>query len=107
MPYFVFSAEDDAFDVYGEVVDLAGRWSSMCLALRLLPSDRGKIEVAHPGNPDECLQAVVVKWLQRGYNYQRFGPPTWRMLVKAVGDPTGGNNIALAEIIAKKHPGMY
>ena len=105
--YFIFIAEDDAFDVYGEVVGLAGRWSSMCLALRMHPSDRSKIAAAHPGNPEECLQAVVVKWLQKGYNYQRYGSPCWRMLVEAVGNPAGGNDCALAEAIAKRHLGMY
>ena len=108
LPFFtVYSAEDDTYDVYQEVVGLSGRWSSMCLALRLRPSDRNKIAVAHSQNPDKCLEAVVIKWLQKGYNYQKYGPPTWRMLVEAVGDPAGGNNCALAETIAKKHPGMY
>ena len=79
----------------------------MCLALRLHPSDQSKIAVAHPGNLDECLQAVVVKWLQKGYNYQMRGFPSWRMLVGAVGNPAGGNNYTLAEAIAKRHPGMY
>ena len=105
--YFVYSADDDAFEVYYEVASLAGRWSNMCLALRLLPFDRSKIAVAHPGNPDECLQAVVVKWLQKGYNYQMHGFPSWRMLVGAVGNPAGGNDFTLAEAIAKRHPGMY
>ena len=102
----MYSGEEDTRDVYREVVGLAGRWSGMCLALRLLPSDYRAIEAAHLGNPHKCLQAVVVKWLQKGYNYQRYGPPTWRMLVEAVGDPAGGNNYTLAETIAKKHPGM-
>ena len=77
----------------------------MCLALGLLPSDQSAIAAVHPENPHKCLQAVVVKWLQKGYNYQKFGSPTWRMLVKAVDDPAGGNNSALAETIANKHPG--
>ena len=93
--------------MYREVVGAAGRWSGMCLALGLLPSDKSTIEAADRGNPHDCLQAVVVKWLQKGYDYQRHGPPTWRMLVEAVGDPAGGNNCALAEAIAKKHPGMF
>lgn len=93
--------------MYSEVVGLAGRWSNMCLALRLLPSDHSKIEAANPGNPDECLKAAIVMWLQKCYNFQKFGSPTWRMVVKAVGDPAGGNNSALAETIAKQHPGMY
>ena len=79
----------------------------MCLALRLRPSDRSKIAAAHRGNPHGCLQAVVVKWLQKGYDYQLCGPPTWRMLVESVGDPAGGNDTALAEAIANRHPGMY
>ena len=105
--FVVYSAEEETHDVYSEVVDLAGSWSSICQALRLLPSDQSAIEAAHPGNPHKCLQAVVVKWLQKSYNYQKFGSPTWRMLVEAVGDPAGGNNVTLAETIAKKHPGMH
>ena len=108
LSYFVmYSAEKDTHDVYREVVGLAGWWSSLCLTLGLLPSDMSAIEAAHPGNPHDRLRAVVVKWLQKCYDYQRFGPPTWRMLVEAVGDPAGGNNGALAEAIAMKHPGTY
>jgi len=103
--FVMYSAEEDTQDVYCEVVSLAGSWSRVCLALRLLPSDRNAIEAAHPGNPHDCLLAVIVKWLQKGYNYQRFGSPTWRMLVKAVGDIAGGDT--LAETIANKHPGMH
>ena len=91
--------------MFGEVIDLAGRWSSLGLALRLLPSDLSAIAAAHPGDPYSCLQTVIVKWLQKCYIYQMFGPPTWKMLVKAVGNPAGGNNRTLAERIAKKHPG--
>ena len=108
LPYFlIHSAEKDTRDVYREVVDVAGRWSGMCLTLGLLPSDKSAIEAADRGNPHGCLQAVVVKWLQKSYDYQRYGPPTWQMLVEAVGDPAGGNNCALAEAIAKKHPGKF
>ena len=102
-----YSDEEDTRDVYRDVIGLAGRWSGMCLALGLLPSDQSTIAATHPGNPHDCLQAVVVQWLQKGYNYLRYGPPTWRMLVEAVGDSAGGNNSTLAESLAKKHPGMY
>ena len=105
--FVVYSAEKDTLAVYREVVSLAGNWSDMCLVLGLLPSDQNAIEAAHPGNPHKCLQAIVVKWLRKVYDYQKFGYPTWRMLVEAVGDPAGGNNVTLAETIAKKHPGMH
>ena len=105
--FIVYSAEEDTLSVYREVVSLAGSWSDVCLVLGLLPSDQSAIEAAHLGNPHKCLRAVVVKWLQKSYNYQKFGSPTWRMLVEAVGDPAGGNNVTLAETIAKKHSGMH
>ena len=79
----------------------------MCLALRLPPSDRSEISNAYHEKSEECLQAVLVKWLKKGYNYQKFGSPTWRMLVEAVADPTGGNDSALAKFLAQKHLGMH
>ena len=79
----------------------------MCLALRLPPSDQSEISTAYLGNPEECLRAVLVKWLKKGYNYQKFGSPTWRMLVEAVVDPTGGNDSALANFLIQKHQGMH
>ena len=54
-----------------------------------------------------CLRMVLKKWLQKSYNYQRCGFPSWRMLVEAVGDPAGGNDCALAEAIVKNHTGAY
>ena len=100
--FVVYSAEEDAYDVLHEVNGLAGRWSDMCLALGLR-SLEDKIKAEHSKNPGDCLRAVVDKWLQKNYNCQRFGSPTWKTLVKAVADEVGGNNIALAENIAKKH----
>ena len=77
----------------------------MCFALRLIPSDESAINAMYPSNPSDCLRAVVTKWLQKAYDYHVHGPPTWRMLVEAVADPAGGDNVALAEEIARNHQG--
>ena len=37
---------------------------------------------------------------------ERFGKPTWKRLAEAVEDHVGGNNRALAEKIAREHPGV-
>ena len=100
-------AGDDLHDVYEEVYTLAARWPDMCLALKLPISCQEMIEANHRGDSARCLQTVLVKWLQKDYNHNRHGPPTWRSLVKAVDNPAGGNNCALAEAVAKKHRGMY
>ena len=51
----------------------------------------------------EAMEKIISSWLRGKYNTEMFGPPTWKMLVKAVGASTGGNNMALAEKIAKAH----
>ena len=78
----------------------------MCLALRLRAAEEDAIASKYQGNPKDCLEAVLTKWLQKGYNFQKYGPPSWRMLVEATAHPAGGDNVALAEEIARKHPGV-
>ena len=46
---------------------------------------------------------MVTDWLEKNYNVKKFGPPTWKSLVEAVGHRAGGANMALAEKIAKSH----
>ena len=77
----------------------------MCNGLKLLPSDRDAIAITYPNNPENCLMEVMVKWLQRSYDTERYGPPTWQKLVAAVANRTGGANPALAKQIAESHQG--
>ena len=103
----LLSAGDDLHDVYDEVYTLTARWSDICFGLKLSTAQEETIRSETRGaNSAQCLRTVLTKWLQKSYNVDRYGPPTWRMLVKAVGSPAGGNNYALAETIAKAHPGM-
>ena len=102
----VLSAEDDRFAVHAEVNSLSGKWRSMCCALRLRAAEEDAIASKYPSNPSDCLREVLTKWLQKGYYYQKHGSPTWRMLVEAVAHPAGGNYVALAEEIARKHQGI-
>ena len=86
-------------------MSLAGRWPSICIALRLLPSNRDTIARGCHDVTEECLMEVLIKWLQRCYDTKRHGPPTWQMLVAAVANSAGGDNPALAKQIAENHQG--
>ena len=55
-------------------------------------------------NAERALNDVVLLWLRQKYNVERFGPPTWRMLVEAVDKHAGGNDHELAKKIALNHP---
>ena len=105
-PLVTLPACDDLYDVYEEVYTLAAKWSDISFALKLPLSQEETIREETRGDDSaRCLRMVLSKWLQKCYKYDRYGPPTWRMLVKAVGDPFGVNDCALAETIANKHRG--
>ena len=53
-------------------------------------------------NSASSMEAVIVEWLKKNYNNEKYGPPTWKALVAAVEHPAGGNNKAEAEKIANK-----
>ena len=50
---------------------------------------------------------VVLEYLKRNYNVEKFGAPTWKKIVDAVRKPAGGNNNAEADKIAKKYIGVF
>ena len=99
------TAEDDLHDVYKEVFTMAGSWVRMAVGLGLLPHMKDLIATKYSNKPEECLLAVVEEWLKGAQNVQKYGHPSWRVLVQAVAHPAGGANRALALSIAAKHTG--
>ena len=75
-------------------------------SLRLRTTDLKAIRNAHPHESDaeQALEEVLELWLKKEYNTDKFGLPTWRMLVQAVDMKSGGNNNELAKTIALNHP---
>ena len=101
------TAQDDLYEVYEEVFTMSGRWGKIAVALKLPESIRALIAKKHPNDPEECLLAVVLDWLKGVHNVQKYGHPSWRVLVQAVAHPAGGANPALAQSIAAKHSGNH
>ena len=106
LSHLCLSAEiDDHFDVVSELNDVAHLWRSLGGALRLRPPDLTRIQKDQQDSRD-CLSEMVTEWLNQSYNTQRFGLPSWKMLVEAVAHRNGGNNQALATIMANKYKGQ-
>jgi len=101
----VLAADKDIHDVYAAVDNLCVRWSDLCCALKLPPAEEEGIAETYHGNPGRCLREILLKWLHKNYEFEKYGHPSWRFLVQAVGDPSGGNDCALAETIGKDHIG--
>ena len=85
---------------------MAARWKSIGLALRLNSGQLKKIEKDNRDSVEDCLTEVLTLWLNKAYNTERFGEPSWELLARAVAHPAGGNNPALAEEITKKYGGI-
>ena len=102
--YFMGLGESDAFDVKSAVMDVAARYYFFGGALGLSPTKLAQIREDNR-NSEQALSQVINVWLKQCFNVERFGLPSWRMLVVAVDSRAGGGNHALAKKIAYAHPG--
>ena len=97
--------QDDHFDILTEMMPVASSWKAIGRGLRIEPGRLETIQESNFGKPKECLSEMLTCWLNRNYNVERFGEPTWRAVVKVVAHPAAGDNCALALTIAKQHSG--
>ena len=88
-----------------EIISIKSIFPTFGRSLRLKPVDLKAICEAYPTESDnnQAFQDMLLLWLHQKYNVERFGPPTWRMLVEAVDKTSGGKYHDLAEKIASNH----
>ena len=87
------------------MMPVAGNWKTVGRGLRIDSGRLNTIQENNSGKPKECLSETLTCWLNRNYNVERFGEPTWRAVVKVIAHPAAGDNHALALSIAKQHLG--
>ena len=86
------------------MMPVAGSWKAIGMGLRI---DSGHLNIIHESNsgrPRECLSETLTCWLNRNYNVERFGEPSWQAVVKVVAHPAAGDNCGLALSIVGNHP---
>jgi len=96
--------EDDLIDTIKVLTDVAAKWRNIGIFLRIRPSQLETIQV-QGYTPMESMREMLITWLQRNYNVERFGEPTWKKLVEVVSHSAGGGNPSLAMEIARRHQG--
>ena len=89
--------------VVDSVQQLAAKWPRLARRLHLKNSAIEVIERNNPRDAQGGFQDTITEWLRRNYNTERFGAPSWRMLVFAVKELDN----ALAHEIAGNHRGSY
>ena len=85
-------------DVKHELCPFA-KWKELGLNLGLSPESLEVIE-NDSSRTDDRLHAVLLQWLQRNYDLDKSGLPSWRQLAEAV-KPI---NHTLASTIKDRHP---
>ena len=99
--------QEDCRDIIKELEPVAHKWYEIGLALGLTPNSLDRLKALAIGENDfiKLLTSMIVEWLRMRYNTVRFGKPTWRRIVEAVREDTGGRNPALADELAKNYGG--
>ena len=94
--------EEDLAEILRILGTSVTKWREIGIALGLRQDVLNRIEHENRDLMSR-LTKMVSEWLKKNYNVERFGEPTWKMLVAAVRSEVGGNNSALAQEIARKH----
>ena len=95
---------DDLAAARRELKDVEVRWKDIGLELgiRVLRLDAIETEAT---DCMERLTKMLTMWLRLDYSFEKHQRPSWRRLVEAVAQSTGGGDRRLAMEIAKRHPG--
>ena len=93
----------DLFTIKAEVLPIAPKWKSFCLALGMHIDALSRIDSNHR-KVEDCLEDALCEWLSLVSTPR--GIPSWELIVEAVAHDAGGNNKALAQEIARNHNGI-
>ena len=91
--------EDDVSAIIQELSSLKSNYYLLGLSLHLPTGKGDQIQVDNPHKSETAFGQVIVQWLLMNYYHQKFGRPSWRLLVQAV----DMIDHQLAKDIAKKH----
>ena len=91
------------FEVESELQDITSQWKSFGRALHINPSRLEEIKLDNKESAKECLSKTLREFLKKNYDWDKYGEPSWRLIVRAVADRAGGNNPGLASELAEKY----
>ena len=94
--------KEDWSDIIFECSSLASHWEELCGFLRLPLGTSDTIKEKYPNKEISCLNEVLKLWILRKHRTEKYGLPSWKMLLKAIGKIDKN----LFNKLAKEHQGM-
>ena len=93
--YSLSTVIDDLDTVFNFLRDVADKWKFIGLQLHLSKPKLDKLAANMQGkDQNNHLLDMLDLWLQHNYCTEKFGKPTWRMLVNALNSVENGKPIA-------------
>ena len=92
----------DLLKVFDAVYNCRAKWHNLCVMLGISDDDLSAIN-EQSNDPGACLREGLTRWLKGDNNTEKA---SWRILVDAVANSSGGNDLTLAMAIAEEHKGM-
>ena len=111
MTYAVFSyhvplchtaGSSDSFAIEAEVDDIADKWYRFGKALYLKPNKLNSFKATQK-DPKDCLSDSLLEFLKKNYDWEKYGVPSWKLVVIALAHKSGGDDTALALHVANNH----
>ena len=88
----------DLIDVKLKLLPVAAKWRDIGLVLGISDPKLETIE-ANKSDVKDRLTDMLRLWLNKAYDVERYGQPSWQGLREAVKNPAGGDSPALADEI--------
>ena len=97
---FLYHADiDDLRDVKIKLQPVMARWRDIGLVLGIADHKLESINKKCNSEVKDCLTDMLRLWLNRAYNVEKYGEPSWQTLREAIRNPAGGECPALADKI--------
>ena len=80
----ILSDEDDWNDVIIACSSLAPKWQHLSGLLGLPIKTIRTIRESYPNDSETSWSEALMQWIMQEYNTEKYGSPSWRLLLKAV-----------------------
>ena len=81
---FILSDEDDWNDIILACSSLAPKWQQLSGFLGLSIKTIRTIRESYPNDIAVSWNEALMQWVLQEYNTEKYGPPSWKSLLKAV-----------------------
>ena len=98
--FFDCTETDDLGVIMADLSTCANKWKTLSILLGLPQAKINGIETENLAKTGDCWNKALQEWIDQNYNTNKYPPPSWRSLLKAI----AREDYALFKQLAAQHP---